>query len=1129
MQASNDIEIPSNSLYPSLSSLQADYTLQNTENEALQFDLLRQFTHGDYDKYTAPSQEVEASNMQSIEDLLSMAEKDAEEANEAIQHIREEDQREQELDDALLEEIEHVLSDQEMQVEEDNDKLALQATDETEETETDVSPDLPSAKQKSASREASDVISIGSTSEEEEEEEGEEDEAEEEEEEGIDLEEELEEEDESDALEMTPPPVQSQTSQPEPSRQLFGQLDAPVASQARYMSQKARRRMDEDDLRMSGFDEEDGMVASGSSDASEEYEREWQQFRRKAGRGQRAQDEQDAADRYFDDEAEGEDDRVSQGSSQEEEDESEDEENEPEGFTPRFSSQQLKAAKEEFEDQLSDEAVADEERQSQLLEAGLDERVPIPAFMKRDKETGEYDLRIGSSDDDDEQDEDDEMEEEDENADTEAVLQDTETDDLKIEVLEDEQLEVQIEEAIEVSASTQSDAVGTDETIITTKVSSLNGLDPSLVAGSASDDIDSQSIEDHLDLAKSEQSVSPGTAAINISGQQIDVNQILEASLAEMQPLLPNFSALPPLPDSLAEVADQLLSDSLDAAKEDLSQTLEKSIDDAFSTNESKDSTMVTPSLAQNAEGSTASRARSKSREPNTSAVSGTPRKSESVLFSSMAVSPEQFTLPRRAVTPSHAVDKNVPDRDSIQHDVAATPLPTGLTDAANQTHVSESEMSAGSPAMQRVEKDTLRDSTAAIIVPEEPVPASVTPGDESETSPRENVPSSQALQAQDSHILREDHRHEPPPPELQEEERFEHASAPQPVEEAMFGIDLTTDEMESHSVDGSKEREPPIDSPFTEDHHFEPPPPELQEVSDNLGGEDVLSEKEPLAGIDMTTDEMEVHSGDERAAGPVHQIGYKEEHLFEPAPLPSEQPVKNKEVEEVLSPAPDSKHLREATDEKSESASSMGAQEEKTATPAESAGLANTPSAPGPTESTAIQDIATKSGQPQNVATPKRTFNVIKPGLWDPSTPIRFGGQSLEAAVREAYYDPDRSANLQKTLGSDQAQFEGNPSNDESLKADTSTRSASNKGHARFEVEEIQENTDFIPVVSESPALGEATEKTETVMDDTVNISEDSRPGDDVVPARVSSPGIKQPDGSLTEAVQEADFVSIL
>ena len=41
----------------------------------------------------------------------------------------------------------------------------------------------------------------------------------------------------------------------------------------------------------------------------------------------------------------------------------------------------------------------------------------------------------------------------------------------------------------------------------------------------------------------------------------------------------------------------------------------------------------------------------------------------------------------------------------------------------------------------------------------------------------------------------------------------------------------------------------------------------------------------------------------------------------------------------------------------------------------------------------------------------------MIDPGVWDPTTPIVFGGESLEAAVREAYYDPARRLQLRKSM----------------------------------------------------------------------------------------------------------------
>lgn len=60
---------------------------------------------------------------------------------------------------------------------------------------------------------------------------------------------------------------------------------------------------------------------------------------------------------------------------------------------------------------------------------------------------------------------------------------------------------------------------------------------------------------------------------------------------------------------------------------------------------------------------------------------------------------------------------------------------------------------------------------------------------------------------------------------------------------------------------------------------------------------------------------------------------------------------------------------------------------------------------------------------------TPTRTFNVISPGLWNPDTPIRFGGKSLQAAVREAAHDDDRRQTLRERLGMEKQQLEATQS----------------------------------------------------------------------------------------------------
>ena len=90
-------------------------------------------------------------------------------------------------------------------------------------------------------------------------------------------------------------------------------------------------------------------------------------------------------------------------------------------------------------------------------------------------------------------------------------------------------------------------------------------------------------------------------------------------------------------------------------------------------------------------------------------------------------------------------------------------------------------------------------------------------------------------------------------------------------------------------------------------------------------------------------------------------------------------------------------------------------------------------------------------SGQPGNghSGTPTRILNAIQPGLWKPGTPIRFGGRSLQAAVREAAYDPERSRTLEESLvGRKAEEVTTAESPEEALEAPDSDFIALSEGH---------------------------------------------------------------------------------
>lgn len=1115
-----DIVIPSHSLYPPLAELQQETAPPVTVNEDYQLDLLRQFTHEGYDGYAVSSQELQNTNMQSIEDLLSMAEKDAEEANEAIRHIQEEDEKEQQLDEALLEELEHAAATEEDERSEQAAHNADILIAEEESSESGSVRDMTTSNLKSPSREASDVISIGSTSEEEEEE-SEEEEVNDDDNEPLDLEEEEEAEEDSD-VEITPPPVAGPSAQAAPSRELFGQLDAPIASQARLMSQKLRRRMDEDDLRTSDFDEEDAPMASGSSDASEEHAREWQQFRRKAGRGQRAQDEQDAADRYFDDEEENEERRL--GSDEEDHEDSDDEDSDDEERSPdsKYSRLHQRAAEREFEDELDDEAVANEEREAERMTADLDDRVPIPAFMKRDRETGEYDLRIGSSDEDSEG-----------GSEDDAFEQDALADDVQIEILDDEDVSVQVEQDIQVGPVPGVDVVVGAEDDAMRREATSEVLDPTLLPGTSDENLEIDIIEEQLDLTQTDESLLPEGMRAQSTPQAVDINQLIMDAMGQGQPTLADFASVPPLPQGLADVAEQLVQDAIEAVHAAVADDLDGDHDDVAVASPAHTGIADIPVL--DTESELAHEGQPPSQRPfiqETKLPASTPRKStEPKLFSSMAVSPEQFSLPKRQSTPSvpqempvEAVAPNVivPEEVTLPAVSTSDPVPGITTAIPEENRVPDLSTSTdavmivgdSTPGTTDSQPDSaLLEQDSTIAAGHEAAEQSVVGGSNEVSGPR--------MPSEASHFT-EDHHHEPPPPELQVEEHFAHPHRPNQEEEAMVGIDLTTDEMESHSADEAQDEGNLAHTAFTEDHHHEPPPPELQEGSDDLIGHEVALESEPLAGIDMTTDEMEQHSADEGERGPVHEIGYKEEHIFEPVPLPSESLVDDEQDVEDVALAPEGTTVPE---DKEDDLEESGAAVSEQASKAPEASIASVSQGEADNGATALQsepsgDLKTADARlvpAQETSTPTRAFNVIKPGLWDPSTPIRFGGTSLEAAVREAYYDPERSANLRESLGEEQEQKDQIGTTQE---VEAAASQSAKQVHARFDIQP-EEEKDFVPldVASDGDigADGEAAKETEA-----------KESTEDELPARISSPGIKQADGNLTKTVLEADFVSI-
>ncbi len=123
---------------------------------------------------------------------------------------------------------------------------------------------------------------------------------------------------------------------------------------------------------------------------------------------------------------------------------------------------------------------------------------------------------------------------------------------------------------------------------------------------------------------------------------------------------------------------------------------------------------------------------------------------------------------------------------------------------------------------------------------------------------------------------------------------------------------------------------------------------------------------------------------------------------------------------------------------------------------------------------------------------TPSRTINAISPGRWDPSTPIRFGGTSLKAAVREAAHDEERRQTLRERLGMEKEELRSR---------------------------EDPADADFVPLET-----GESIQNDHEAAGQSIDKEDDKA----TVPDHISAPG---PAGQAepSEEVKKDDFVSSL
>ena len=151
---------------------------------------------------------------------------------------------------------------------------------------------------------------------------------------------------------------------------------------------------------------------------------------------------------------------------------------------------------------------------------------------------------------------------------------------------------------------------------------------------------------------------------------------------------------------------------------------------------------------------------------------------------------------------------------------------------------------------------------------------------------------------------------------------------------------------------------------------------------------------------------------------------------------------------------------------------------------------LADRPASPRPVEEEVAEAPGAASAE-ESTGTPSRTINAIAPGRWDPSTPVRFGGTSLKAAVREAAHDEERRQTLRERLGMEKQELR-------------------EKGEPAA--------ADFVPLETE-----------ESARSDQVAVEQPVEEGPTAaVPDHISSPG---PAGQaeLSEEVKKHDFVGLL
>lgn len=296
-----------------------------------------------------------------------------EDIQEAVEGILREDELENRLDEELEGKLEEVLHED------------LQAEGGPWEDDSEATSPM---KERSESA----VIEIGSSSEDEDEEEEEDDEEDEQFERQSFDEGDTGEEDGNDVHDS---PIEH-TRQPHPP------LQAPVPSQARLLKERTRLRLDAEAQKASGYDseneeddEDEEMLEDEEDD--EEAMLEFREMRRRMRKERSEISAQDAEDRYFEDDGGSELIDLSDDYDEEQAEENEEAYDSTSSHGTAASNRNKRKWSAELEDELEDDEVFKADREAT---GTLEERVPIPPFMKKQKNSDEYDLRGDSSSED---------------------------------------------------------------------------------------------------------------------------------------------------------------------------------------------------------------------------------------------------------------------------------------------------------------------------------------------------------------------------------------------------------------------------------------------------------------------------------------------------------------------------------------------------------------------------------------------------------------------------------------------------------------------------------------------------------------------------------------------------------